>query len=339
MNMIRAEDPLSLIHPTWIKKHGLDKLHGEVKRVPAAILMLPTRFDLFAKYYYIRTRKTSPVKAKRVYYESLRCLVPFGKEHGKEEEKNTFAKHFEVFDSLIDTFSSEEFDPSCSLVPVGSDNVILDGAHRVATLSFYKKDIWICEFSSAIGTNYDYAFFTSRWMSEYAADLTAFEGMCLLKGMVVLCIWRDIHEVIPEGDIVFYQRSFTINRTEYSKLRSRIEPDWKETWNEDGRRVEVRFVFLHSPSGFEVREPDSMTIIKGDDSVRRVSSLVLTHEGRKCWLSGGGIAAIVSDYASVLKSILISEFSYWWCRLKMWLSVRDNKIWISFYGAVSKLWK
>lgn len=331
MNMLRTEDHLSLIQSSWVEKCGLDKLHGEVKKVPAAILMRPTRFDLFAKYYYIRNRKTSPFRAKRVYYESLRCLVPFGKEFGKEEEKYSFAKHFEVFDNLIDTFSSEEFDPSCSLVPVGADNLLFDGAHRVATLAFYKKDIWICEFASVVGNNYDYAYFTSRWMSDYAADLTAFEGMCFLKGMVVLCIWGDIQEFIPDQGIVFYQRSFTLNRREYLKLRSCVEFGWKGTGNEDCRHVDVRFVFLHSSSGLEERESGSVTIIRGEDSVHRVSSIVLTKEGRKQWRSGGCISA--------LENSLIVELSYWWCRLKMWLSVRDNKIWISFYGAVSKLWK
>ncbi len=339
MNMIRAEDPLSLIHPVWIKKHGLDKLHGEVKKVPAAILMHPCRFDLFAKYYYIRCRKTSPLKAKRVYLESLRCLVPFGKEYGKEEEKSSFAKHFEVFDGLIDTFASEEFDPSFSLVPVGADNVILDGAHRVATLSFYKKNIWVCEFSYAIGDCFDYDYFISHWMSEYVADLTAFEGMCFLKGMAVLCVWRNNYEIIPEMGRVFYQRSFTVNQKEYSKLRSIIEPDWKETWNEDGRHVDVRFVFLHSPFGLEVIEPDSMTIITGDEAVRRVSSIVLTRKGRKAWRSWSVVAAVISEFFSSFRSILVMDVSYWKFRLKKRLSVFDNKIWISFYGIVSRLWK
>ena len=331
MNMLRADDHLSLIQSSWVEKYGLDKLHGEVKKVPAAILMRPTRFELFAKYYYIRNRKTSPFRAKRVYYENLRCLVPFGKEHGKEEEKNTFAKHFEVFDSLIDTFSSEEFDPSCSLVPVGADNLLFDGAHRVATLAFYKKDIWICEFASVVGDNYDYAYFTSRWMSDYAADLTAFEGMCFLKGMVVLCIWGDIQEFIPDQGIVFYQRSFTLNRREYIKLRSCVEPDWKGIGNEIVRNVKPVFVFLYSPAGLEERESGSVTIIRGEDSVRRVSSIVLTKEGRKQWRSGGCV--------STFKSSLVVELSYRWYRFKKWLSVKDYKIWISFYGVVSRLWK
>ncbi len=339
MNMLRTEDHLSLIQSSWVEKYGLDKLHGEVKKVPAAILMRPTRFDLFAKYYYIHNRKTSPFRAKRVYYESLRCLVPFGKEFGKEEEKYSFAKHFEVFDNLIDTFSSEEFDPSCSLVPVGADNLLFDGAHRVATLAFYKKDIWICEFASVVGNNYDYAYFTSRWMSDYAADLTAFEGMCFLKGMVVLCIWGDIQEFIPDQGIVFYQRSFTLNRREYLKLRSCVEFGWKGTGNEDCRHVDVRFVFLHSPSGLEVIEPDSMTIISGDDSVLRVSSIVLTRKGRTTWRSWCGVMAVISESFSSFRSILVMDVSYWKFRLKKRLSVFDNKIWISFYGIVSKLWK
>ncbi len=335
------EEYMSLIHPFWIRKYGLDNIHGEVKKVPAETLMSPTRFDLFAKYYYIRNRKTSPIKAKRVYYESLRCLVPFGKEYGKEEEKFSFAKHFEVFDSLIKTFSSGEFDPSCSLVPVIAGNHILDGAHRVAALAFFKKDVWICEFASTtrIDYDFDYTFFVSRWMSEYTADLTAFEGMRILKGMAVICLWRDNHEVLPETGRVFYQRSFSLNRREYKRLRSGIEPGWEGAVDEDVRCFNPLFVFLYSPSELEARDSDSITIIIGDDSVRRVSSIVLTREGRKGWRSGGGMLAIVSDFVSSFTSVLITESAYRKYRLKMWLSLWDNKLWISFYGVVSRLWK
>ena len=149
--------------------------------------------------------------------------------------------------------------------------------------------------------------------------------------MVVFCIWGDIQEFIPDQGIVFYQRSFTLNRREYIKLRSCVEPDWKGIGNEIVRHVKPVFVFLYSPVGLEDRESGSVTIIKGEDSVRRVSSIVLTKEGRKQWRSGGCV--------STLKNSLDVELSYWWYRFKKWLSVKDYKIWISFYGVVSRLWK
>ena len=82
-------DALDLIQPHWVEKYHLRDHEYEVFSLPAAELLTPLRFDLFAKLYYIRNRKVRPRLARRVYYESLRALVPLGKEWGQEEEKIT----------------------------------------------------------------------------------------------------------------------------------------------------------------------------------------------------------------------------------------------------------
>ena len=165
-----------LIHPVWIKMYGLDQLEGEVISLPARQLLTPKRFDLFAKLFYIRHRKDRPCLARRVYLESLRSIIPSGKEFGKEEEKNSFKVHISVFDKLIDSFQSGDFDSSVSLVPVSGD-FIIDGAHRVAALAFWGKDVTVCKFVCEPQVIFDYSYFLERWMSTHVADLVAKESL------------------------------------------------------------------------------------------------------------------------------------------------------------------
>ena len=79
-----------LIHPVWIAKYNLAGRQGQIITLPARELLTHKRFDLFAKLWYIRHRKDRPALAKRVYCESLRSIVPHGKEWGKELVFNAY---------------------------------------------------------------------------------------------------------------------------------------------------------------------------------------------------------------------------------------------------------
>ena len=181
--------PLDLIHPHWINKFHLDSLEGEVKTVPARSLLGAWRFGIFSKMVYIRYRDSRPCLARRVYRESMRCSNPFWKEYGKEDEKYNIRIFLKDFNRLIDSFSVVEFDPNESIVPVGGESHILDGEHRISALSFYDKDVTICEFPDAEMPCLDYSFYKDRWMSDYCMDVVAYESVPLLKGLRVLCLW------------------------------------------------------------------------------------------------------------------------------------------------------
>ena len=114
--------------------------------MPARSLLGPWRFGLFAKMVYIRYRDSRPHLAKRVYQESMRCTNPLWKEYGKEKEKNKYRIFIKVFNELINTFSTSDFDPRESIVPVGAEKHIIDGEHRVSALAFFDKEVTICEF-------------------------------------------------------------------------------------------------------------------------------------------------------------------------------------------------
>ena len=213
-----------LIHPVWIKMYGLDRLEGEIISLPARKLLNQGRFDLFAKLFYIRHRHDKSRLARRVYFESLRSIIPSGKEFGKEKEKNSFKIHVEVFDKLIDSFKVTDFDPSESLVPVARD-CIIDGAHRIAALAFWGKDVIVCKFDCRPRIIFGYSFFLGRWMSTYAADLVVRESLNWLQGVSAICVMPGGNANAINPNDALYSRSLKLSRHSLSRLCSMIGVD------------------------------------------------------------------------------------------------------------------
>lgn len=282
-------DPLDLIHPYWIRKYGLKGKKYEIASVPAVSLLDAGRFDLFAKLFYIGNRDSRPHLARRVYYENLRVLAPLGKEWGKEEEKSSFAAHFEVFDSLIDSFSSQEFDRSVSIVPLGRENVLLDGAHRISTLAFYGKNVVVCSFPDVAGERFPYDFFTKHGMTSRAADLTALEGVRWLKGLGVLCVWPGGEVPDLGGAEVFYRREFKIGRRSLGKLHRLVDPLIDVGGDRGEVTDQVKFLFLSKVDESKFRDNRQVYFVSDRESVELLSELVLTQKGRGRWYKGGGL--------------------------------------------------
>ena len=328
--------PLDLIHPHWINKFHLDSLEGEVKTVPARSLLGPLRFGIFSKMVYIRYRDSRPCLARRVYRESMRCSNPFWKEYGKEDEKYNIRIFLKDFNRLIDSFSVVEFDPNESIVPVGGESHILDGEHRISALSFYDKDVTICEFPDAEMPCLDYSFYKDRWMSDYCMDVVAYESVPLIKGLRVLCLWPG--EDVDSSTLgeVFYSRSFRTGYKAYSRLRSALDP----LWVGEAVKGETRFVFyLPSEADYAPEDSGESKLVSEPDEVLRVSNIVLTCGGRKNWWHGGGIACGIITPIEVLWDKVSVGCRFIWFRFKSIFANWDNNVWISFYNFINPLWK
>ena len=322
--------PLDLIHPHWINKFHLDSLEGEVKIVPARSLLGPWRFGLFAKMVYIRYRDSRPHLARRVYRESMRCTNPLWKEYGKEKEKNKYRIFIKVFNELINTFSTSDFDPRESIVPVGAEKHIIDGEHRVSALAFFDKEVTICEFPVTGMYNLKYRFYKDRGMSDYLMDLTVYESAILLKNLRVICIWPGEHVAIPDIAEELYSRSFNLGRKACSMLRSAIDPGWSG----EAAEGEVRFVF-YLPHEADLAAVNGVnTIVYDQDEVLRVSKLVLTWSGRRLWYHGGGIAGLLLAPLAVVWDKLSSDYCFIRYKVKFILARWNNKHWIAFYNNI-----
>lgn len=332
-------DVFDLIHSSWIEKYDLRNHEYEIISLPATELLSCGRFDLFAKLFYIRNRGTRPSLAKRVYLESLHVMVPFGKEWGKEEEKSSFAIHVRAFNDLINEFRSGDFNPSVSVVPIGKDKVLLDGAHRVATLAYYGKDVTVCSFSAVEGLVFPHPFFLdSGRITEYVMDLIALEGTKWLKGMDILISWSGTFQG-SAGPKELYRKDYTLSQKEYSTLRSLAGSPLSGICHSDNGSYQISFVLFIPESGTgNINEADCQ-VVAGEEAVENLAKLFLTREGRGKWRRSGGalgkISCLIDDFSDRIRTL----YRFHLCRLRYRLCYFDNKLWIGFYKAVSPLWK
>ena len=316
---------LSLIHPYWIRKYALDRQSGVVERLPARRLLVPDHFDLFARLFYIRKRKSRRRIAAKVYLESQRCFTPFGKEWGQEDVKGRFFARLRRFDEMIDHFSREGFDNSVSLVVLGKDNYLLDGSHRVAALAFYGKDVTVCRFDTVEPDIFcSYTFFLERGMPRGEADRVALEALDWLDGIQARIIWPG--ESLPEtGRELLYRRDFRLGRRAYRLLRARLGLSAPEK----GTSGTVCFLLSQDSTG--TQDPET---------VRRQAECFLTRPGRSRWLCGGGPAFWATEPFRLLTERNRADFAY----LRFFFSQLDNstplqRFWTRFYRLVSRLWK
>ena len=128
------------------------------------------RFDIMAKYIYIKYRELN-IKSDwglELYCEHLKVLNGFHEGDGSAKiNKEAFIKAFnEVFDGIKET----EFNKNYSLLPIGNNHAILDGAHRVATCLYLNKIVKGIYMDVDSPHCYDYQFFRDRGLPNKYLD-------------------------------------------------------------------------------------------------------------------------------------------------------------------------
>lgn len=140
--------------------------------------LVPERFDLLCKLYYIECRENNrDMKfAKELYKENIRVFTGGRYTENWEPEKNSIEKYFSVFDKLIDEIKVNGFDTKKSIVPVGKDNIILDGAHRTAIAIYFGIELpivrietksWICDYNRFSDMPAEYLDFMAYLFMKY----------------------------------------------------------------------------------------------------------------------------------------------------------------------------
>ncbi len=162
----------------------------EVDQVDALALIVPARLDLIAKYLYVYNAD------KKLYSEFLNKLYDAhisAFTHGicaepGNDAKNSLDDYHICFDELIDTIRNNGFDSDKSVVPVGEDNIILDGAHRVATCAYFHKKITVVRFKGP-RLNFDYEYFKNEDLEATYFDTMALVYAILKENIFVANIW------------------------------------------------------------------------------------------------------------------------------------------------------
>lgn len=231
---------LSLIQEHTRLIYHLDDKNFNIRTIKARELLIGERFDIFAKLFYIRYKETNKAKALEVYTKHIKAFNPDGKEPGRED-KLSIADFTTVFDDLISYFKDNEFDASISVIPVDSDGVILDGAHRLAALAYYDKDVTIAQFSDVKSKcKFDYNYFMNRGLRWEICNLIALEMVRWLPNVYCVCLWPKLS--IKDKEVIFgdlsakhniiYKRAIHINLSALTKFVQEIykEQDWTKSF-------------------------------------------------------------------------------------------------------------
>ncbi len=163
-----------LLQPHTIDLYDLRNKQYEIKHVPASSLLNVKRFDLFAKLYYIRLYSTDKEKALKIYTEHIKAFNPDLREPGRGD-KTSLTTFIDTFDRLIEAFRENDFDEKISIVPIDGDNVILDGAHRVAALAYYNKEVTVAQFQETKAKMFDCTYFKMRGLRWKTCDIISSE--------------------------------------------------------------------------------------------------------------------------------------------------------------------
>ena len=100
----------------------------ETDELPATDLLRSERFDVMSKYIYAKLNLLNVADEWRskVYFELQKI---FGFKEGDASGKNSHTDYLNEFDNLLNSIKANGF---AGFLPVGNNNVIIDGAHRLA---------------------------------------------------------------------------------------------------------------------------------------------------------------------------------------------------------------
>lgn len=189
-----------------------------VEWVDPRTLLVSERLDLVAKLKYIEAYESGRMTPfiKDCYIQHI-AAFSYGtfKESGSKE-KDSIEKYLVSFHQLIDAIKTTGFDAAKSLIPVGKDNILLDGAHRAAVAIHFSRKIPIIRVSEA-KVRYDADYFKKRLLDAACLDYLVLE-YAKLKGTVQAALimpalpqknnhFRQLREIITQSGKLVYSKN------------------------------------------------------------------------------------------------------------------------------------
>ena len=124
-------------------------------------LLSKYRFDIFVKYYYVKSyiENKNVTEAKRIYLLHIKAFNNFYEPDGRKNSPKDF---IEKFNALIDNIKFCN-NLNKTVIPISTTGIPIDGAHRIAISLYFNLEIKYCVFDLLDG-KYDEMFFLQRGM-------------------------------------------------------------------------------------------------------------------------------------------------------------------------------
>jgi len=184
----------------------------DVDELPATDLLRGERFDVMAKYIYAKLRLLNAADGWRskVYYELQKVFGGF--KEGDGSGKNSYRDYVNAFDNLLNSMIAEGFKNKEGFLPIGNDNIIIDGAHRLAASLLLGQCVPVIRFNIE-PAKYDYKYFLARGLAPEVADAMALEFCRLSPNMVIAVVFpvahgrdHEILEILSDYGQIIYEK-------------------------------------------------------------------------------------------------------------------------------------
>lgn len=216
-----------MLYSQYFSRYFLDawgiEADAELKTelVSPKTLLTANRLDLACKLYYIDCleKKADMSFARQLYQAHLAAFSNGAFVEPGQNAKNSVQNYFDSFSRLIEDMREHGFDPAQSVVPVGDNGAILDGAHRVAIAIYYDIPLTIVRIPGQ-SCRYDYAYFRKKNLPEEYLDFMAYQFVRFSERVYTVCLWpaADQPDKLTEADrlirryaTVAYRKTIALN--------------------------------------------------------------------------------------------------------------------------------
>ena len=199
--------------------HKISENNFEVKTCNPIEFITPKRFDLIAKYIFIKYSEAN-IKSnfhEDLYLRHIEVLNGFFEADGSNKiGAKAFLKSFK---SLIKSVREEGLNEDL-LIPV-NNNILIDGAHRLATILFFEEKAKFISVDIK-QKSFDYDYFLNSGLERVYLDTMALEYINLKKKNLYLAfIWptsggkheSKIKKIFSKYGEIVYRKSFNLSKT------------------------------------------------------------------------------------------------------------------------------
>lgn len=209
----------ALLGEHFCNEYNIEDKEYPIEWIEPIDLMVPERFDLSAKICFVEAYLSGYGMewAEQLYRKHIQALSG-GHEIGNEK-KNSIDAYVSIFQLLIDDIKANGFDEQKSVVPVGGDNIIMDGAHRVSIAICLRKRLPIVRFPG-LRSKYGFQFFEERLLDRIYMDHMALEYIKKRDSAYSACVWPRVgnsskiemmEDIMHQYAKIVYKKKLSLN--------------------------------------------------------------------------------------------------------------------------------
>lgn len=258
------------------------------------LLLVPERLDVLIKLFYIDcfVRNINIEYATKVYKAHVHSITCFTDKESGQADKDSQQAFVSIFENLIRSFQENGFDSSLSMIPISNENIILDGAHRLACCIYFNKPLdaiklkYVAHDGLIETPVYDYAFFRKYALIQEYLDLAAFQYLKYSKkNLFLACIWPRAQggetrehaiELIRGKHPIVYRKDVKLSYKALERLISQIyiNDSWVGNAIDNFKGARRKALSCFDPKGIETfilfEGKDTGDTLKLKDDVREI---------------------------------------------------------------------